>query len=179
MGWRSWSGWKFYPQTQTICARKSIRAWAQHKKWGNEPLMKWLTQLKFDPTPTLLSSGNDAIVYFTKRDLLEQEVAPINHIWQLPDVQKTLRNQQADGSWKYTGKKSVSYPKYARAFTPSLRHIWWKLWKLNLLHRVEWTVESASLSLVIRWVGKKEKWSVLVVNQQEKVVHTSKNTARN
>jgi len=75
-------------------------------------LTKWLAQLKFDPTATLLSSGNEAIVYFTKRDLLEQEVAPIDNIWQLPEVQKTLRNQQPDGSWKYTGKKTVSYPKY-------------------------------------------------------------------
>lgn len=75
-------------------------------------MTKWLAQLKFDPTPTLLSSGNEAIAYFTKRDLLEQEVAPINNILQLPEVQKTLRNQQPDGSWKYTGKKTVSYPKY-------------------------------------------------------------------
>jgi len=75
-------------------------------------LAKWLTQLKFDPTPILLSSGNEVIVYFTKRDLLEQEVAPINNIWQLPEVQKNFRKQQPDGSWKYTGKKTVSYPKH-------------------------------------------------------------------
>jgi hypothetical protein len=60
--------------------------------------------------PTLLSSGNKAVEYFTKRDLLGQEVAPISTIWQLPEVQKTLRNQQPDGSWNYTGKKTVSYP---------------------------------------------------------------------
>ena len=36
-------------------------------------MSKWLAQLKFDPTSTLASSGNEAIVYFTKRDLLEQE----------------------------------------------------------------------------------------------------------
>jgi len=75
-------------------------------------LTKWLAQLRFDPTPTLLSSGNEAIVYFTERDVLEQEVAPINNLWQLPEALKTLRNQQPDGSWKYTGKKTVSYPKY-------------------------------------------------------------------
>ncbi len=75
-------------------------------------MTKWLAQLRFDPTPTLLSSGNEAIVYFTERDVLEQEVAPINNLWQLPEALKTLRNQQPDGSWKYTGKKTVSYPKY-------------------------------------------------------------------
>ena len=96
-------------------------------------MIKWLTQLKFDPTRTLLSSGNDAIVYFTKRDLLEQEVAPINHIWQLPDVQKTLRNQQTDGSWKYTGKKSVSYPKYHYPLLQS-----WKTFRV-LVEQYEFT----------------------------------------
>ena len=75
-------------------------------------MAKWLAQLEFDPTPILLSSGNEAIVYFTKRDLLEQEVAPINNMWQLPEVQKILRNQQPDGSWRYTGKKTMSYPKH-------------------------------------------------------------------
>jgi len=71
-----------------------------------------LAQLRIDPTPTLLSSGNEAIAYFANRDLLEQEVVPINHIWQLPEVQRILRKQQPDGSWKHTGKKTVSYPKY-------------------------------------------------------------------
>jgi len=75
-------------------------------------LSKWLPQLRFDPTSTLASSGNEAIVYFTKRDLLEQEVAPASHVWKLPEVQKTLRNQQSDGSWKYSGKKAVSYPEF-------------------------------------------------------------------
>jgi len=75
-------------------------------------LTKWLAQLKFDPMPTLLSSGNEAIEYFTQRDLLEQKVGPINQIWHLPEVQKTLRKQQPDGSWKYTGKKTVNYPRH-------------------------------------------------------------------
>jgi len=75
-------------------------------------LTKWVAQLRFDPIPTLLSSGNEAVVSFTKRDLLEQEVGPIDYIWQLPEVQKILRKQQPDGSWNYTGKKKVNYPKH-------------------------------------------------------------------
>jgi len=71
-----------------------------------------LSQLKFDPIPTLLSSGNITIEYFTKRDLLEHEVTPITTIWQLPEVQKTIRHQQPDGSWKYVGNKTVNYPKH-------------------------------------------------------------------
>ena len=75
-------------------------------------MSKWLAQLRFDPTSTLASSGNEAIVYFTKRGLLELKVHPLSHVWKLPEVQKILRNQQSDGSWKYSGKKAVGYPEF-------------------------------------------------------------------
>jgi hypothetical protein len=78
----------------------------------NGLLKKWLGQLEIDPTPTLLSSGSEAVAYFTRRDLLEEEVALIDHVWQLPEVQGILRRQRPDGSWKYTGKETVSYPKH-------------------------------------------------------------------
>lgn len=96
-------------------------------------MTRWLAQLKFDPVPTLLSSGNKAIAYFTKRDLLEREVASLNSIWQLPEVQRTLRKQQPDGTWKYTGKKTVSYPKY---HYPLLQT--WKTFRL-LVEQYEFT----------------------------------------
>jgi hypothetical protein len=102
-------------------------------KEGDDLLKKWLAQLRIDPTPTLLSSGNEAIAYFAKRDLLEQEVVPINHIWQLPEVQRILRKQQSDGSWKYTGKKTVSYPKY---HYPLLQT--WKIFRV-LVEQYEFT----------------------------------------
>jgi|WetSurMetagenome_2_1015567.scaffolds.fasta_scaffold03189_12 hypothetical protein len=73
---------------------------------------KWSEQLKFNPVPVLLSSGNKAIEYFTKRDLLDETVEPITCIWQLPEVQKIFRKQQPDGSWKHTGKETVTYPKH-------------------------------------------------------------------
>ena len=73
---------------------------------------KWFAQLKFDPIPVLLSSDDKAIEYFTKRDLLDETVESITCIWQLPEVQKILRKQQPDGSWKHTGKETVTYPKY-------------------------------------------------------------------
>jgi hypothetical protein len=67
---------------------------------------------KFDPLQALLSSGNEAVAYFTRRDLLEENVEPIEYIWQLPEVQRTFGKQQLDGSWKHTGKETVTYPKY-------------------------------------------------------------------
>lgn len=72
----------------------------------------WLESLKVDPTSVLLSSGNKAIEYFTKRGILEKMTEPINYVWQLPEVQKMFLRQQADGSWKHSGKETVSFPKY-------------------------------------------------------------------
>jgi hypothetical protein len=86
---------------------------------------KWLTPLKFNPTPTLLSSGNKAIEYFTKRDLLDETVQPIDYVWQLSEVQKAFRKQQPDGSWKHTGKETVSYPKYHYSLAET-----WKVYRI-------------------------------------------------
>lgn len=83
-----------------------------YDKKGNQPLTKWLAQFKFDPTQPLLDSGNEAIEYFTRRDLLEQQVEPITHIWNLPEVQRITQKQQPDGSWRYTGKRTMTYPSH-------------------------------------------------------------------
>ncbi len=72
----------------------------------------WLSKLKVDPTKPLLESGEDSIIYFTKRDLLEERVKPIDSIWDLPEVQKILKTQMTDGSWKYRNKKEESGVKY-------------------------------------------------------------------
>jgi len=66
----------------------------------------WLKQLRFDPLPQLVSSGNDALFYFVKRDLLEEKVDPIETLWQLIPVVKIIQRQQEDGSWKYRAGKA-------------------------------------------------------------------------
>jgi hypothetical protein len=66
---------------------------------------KWLKQLKFDPLPALLSSENEAIQYFATRDLLVEQVGPVHLLWQLPEAQRILRKQLADGSWPRPGDK--------------------------------------------------------------------------
>jgi hypothetical protein len=70
----------------------------------------WIEPLKFNPTLTLLHSGNKTIEYFTKRDLIGENVEPLNWVWQLPPIQKIFRNQQANGSWSHIGKETVAYP---------------------------------------------------------------------
>ncbi len=65
----------------------------------------WRKQLKFDPLPPLLSSGDEALQHFARRDLLEERVGPVDRLWQLPEAQRILRKQLADGSWPRSGEK--------------------------------------------------------------------------
>jgi hypothetical protein len=70
----------------------------------------WQKSLRFDPLPVLLNSNNKAIVYFTQRDLLNEKVEPTRYIWNLPESQKILCKQQADGSWGKPGKDPTVFP---------------------------------------------------------------------
>jgi len=66
---------------------------------------QWRKLLKYDPISPLLSSENQAIQYFVRRDLLEEEAESIQSLWQLPQVQKILNKQMTDGSWLRAGEK--------------------------------------------------------------------------
>ncbi len=63
-----------------------------------------LDELKLNPTPTLLSCSNPAIEYFTRRDLLDEQVESISELWDNKDALTILKKQQEDGSWKYPSK---------------------------------------------------------------------------
>jgi hypothetical protein len=63
----------------------------------------WRKELRVDPIPSLISAKNMAIEYFTRRDILDEKVEPIETLWELPEVKKILNKQQEDGSWKYPG----------------------------------------------------------------------------
>jgi len=41
----------------------------------------WRNELKVDPVPKLLSSGNEAIKYFTLRDLCGRRVESMETLW--------------------------------------------------------------------------------------------------
>ena len=60
--------------------------------------------LKVDPSETLLSCGNPSIEYFTRRELLEENVKPVEILWDLNPVQKIFKRQQEEGFWRYPGK---------------------------------------------------------------------------
>jgi hypothetical protein len=63
----------------------------------------WRKELRVDPIPSLISAKNKAIEYFTRRDILNEKVEPIETLWELPEVRRILHRQQEDGSWKYPG----------------------------------------------------------------------------
>lgn len=65
----------------------------------------WRRQLRIDPIPELLASGDEALQYFVRRDLLEEELGPICRLWQLPAAQRILKGQEPDGSWDRSDSK--------------------------------------------------------------------------
>lgn len=73
----------------------------------------WFSKFKINPTKPLLKSGDYSIIYFTKRDLLEESVQSIDDIWDLPEVQKIFKTQQKDGSWRSRNNKEYSGVKYS------------------------------------------------------------------
>jgi len=68
-------------------------------------MSEWQSKLRYDPLPPLISSDNAALVFSVKRDLLEEDTASVETLWDLPFVMKILNKQQEDGSWRYHGGK--------------------------------------------------------------------------
>jgi hypothetical protein len=101
-------------------------------------MKNWFKQFRIDPVSELLASNNEAISYFVRRDLLEEKVEPISHIWRLPEAQKILKRQQSNGSWKYPGKKTVVYPKHHYSLLET-----WKQFSL-LVEKYEFTKQHPS-----------------------------------
>jgi len=48
----------------------------------------WQRPLKYDPIPPLVSSTDKVLEYFVKRDLLGENVGPIDQVWQLPEARR-------------------------------------------------------------------------------------------
>jgi len=61
--------------------------------------------LTVDPAPLLASSGNAAIAYFARRDLLGGGDDPVSVLWNLPEARRVLGKQSTNGSWRYPGGK--------------------------------------------------------------------------
>ena len=60
--------------------------------------------LLHDPVPWLLSAEGAAVPTRVRRDLIGEK-ADVRTLWELPEPQRLLRRQQADGSWPYPVRK--------------------------------------------------------------------------
>jgi hypothetical protein len=70
----------------------------------------WTDQLPINPLPSLLAAEQEGLRFFVRRDLLDEDVGPIQDLWQMPVPLKLLGRQQPDGSWRYPGRNRSRYP---------------------------------------------------------------------
>jgi hypothetical protein len=87
----------------------------------------------------LLATNNDAIIYFTHRDLLGRVVDPIEVVCELAEPRKILRKQNADGSWTGSYKKTPVYPVNHTHLVATFKAF------RALVERYQFTRESASI----------------------------------
>jgi hypothetical protein len=71
---------------------------------------EWFDLLTADPLPALLAGDSPALAYFVQRDLLEQDVGPVETLWSLPEAVRQVDKQRAEGSWRYPGKSNHPAP---------------------------------------------------------------------
>ncbi len=60
--------------------------------------------MRYDPLDALLGSGNGALIFHAKRDLIGKEDLDHSQLWELPEAASIVRKQKPDGSWKYPGR---------------------------------------------------------------------------
>ncbi|MHA2323540.1 MAG: prenyltransferase/squalene oxidase repeat-containing protein [Candidatus Thorarchaeota archaeon] len=65
----------------------------------------WRNHLKYDPFPLLGSSSNEAIRYQFSRDLMDEDLDNVEHLWEMKQAKRMLNKQQEDGSWRYPNPK--------------------------------------------------------------------------
>ncbi|MCG8570809.1 MAG: hypothetical protein MJB14_11780, partial [Spirochaetes bacterium] len=63
-------------------------------------MKSWTSLLKYNPIKPLLDSDNQAIIYYAKRDLLEEQTPAILTIWNLETPRKLLKKQEPSGFWR-------------------------------------------------------------------------------
>jgi hypothetical protein len=89
---------------------------------------EWRKQLRSDPIPVLLAAAegrpaDEALAYYVRRDLLDEEVPPVEVLWDLPEPAGILRKQRDDGSWKYPGRRPHGLPGEEYAQVETYRHL--------------------------------------------------------
>ena len=83
----------------------------------------WKKFVQHDPVEPLVSSNYVAIQYFSRRDLLCEDVESIEKPWNLKKPKKLLGRQLEDGSWKYPGKNPARYPDVNYGLVETFKHL--------------------------------------------------------
>jgi hypothetical protein len=83
----------------------------------------WTDGLKHDPIKPLANCSYPAIKYYARRDLLGDEVEPIQTLWGLPDTKKLLRYQRGDGSWTVPLKYQEKSPDVNYSLVETFRRL--------------------------------------------------------
>jgi hypothetical protein len=65
--------------------------------------MSWKRGLSFDPVASLMNSKNEALRYFTRRDLTNENPGPVEDLWNIPAVVRAHELQRENGAWQYHG----------------------------------------------------------------------------
>jgi hypothetical protein len=99
----------------------------------------WQEKLR-DAIAALLDTENEAVVYFTRRDLLGEAVTPVNMIWELAEPRKILKKQSPDGSWAGAVKESSDYPENHSNLIATFKEF------RRLVESFQFTCESASVA---------------------------------
>jgi hypothetical protein len=66
--------------------------------------LEWLKQFRYDPLKPLLESNHNAIIYFARRDLLQEDAGPVESLLRLKQPLSLLKKQLPGGFWEYPGK---------------------------------------------------------------------------
>ena len=96
---------------------------------ASPPYGQWINSLSADPLPSLLEWGDPALSYFVQRDLLGNEVAPVETLWEIDAAARLVKMQRPGGGWLYPSKSfdpesgtwspahSLSDPRYGHTAT--------------------------------------------------------------
>ncbi len=65
---------------------------------------RWVKSLAVDPVPALLAWDDPALSYFVQRDLLGNQVEPVETLWEIDAAARLAKKQRADGGWRYPSR---------------------------------------------------------------------------
>lgn len=111
-------------------------------------MMKTWQKVLDNSIEALLTAKDEAIVYFTRRDLLGEEVGPINRVWSLAVCRRILKKQASDGSWAGPINKNPVFPENHAFLVASFKEL------RTLIEKYQFNLESAPIEKAAEYIFK-------------------------